>query len=96
VAVFGLINEDPDTAKAKRLLRWLLSQREAEVSKRTCFRAHQPHVFDRAELMRRPLSILEEHFLIRVVKRKTGGRPEVEINPALRETRPLLKFFAVF
>jgi hypothetical protein len=89
IAVFGLMNEDPATTNAKKLLRWLVSQNKAEISKRACFRAHQPHVFDRVEMMDAPLAILVRHNLIRIVKRKTGGRPEelIQINPALLEKR---------
>ncbi len=87
VAVFGLISEDPDTTSAKRLWRWLKSQGKTEVSKRDCFRAHQPHVFDRVEMMEAPLSILESHHLIRVVRHPTKGRPTgmIEIHPAALE-----------
>jgi hypothetical protein len=89
IAVFGLIREAPETTNAKRLMRWLASQGKPEVSRRDCFRAHQPHVFDRVELMDAPLSILERHNLIRLSERRTGGRPQeiIEINPAMLKGR---------
>jgi len=85
IAVFGLICEDPATAIAKRLLRWIIAQAAPQVFKRDCFRAHHPHVFERVDQMNGPLSVLESHRLIRVVEKETGGRPSeiIEINPVL-------------
>jgi hypothetical protein len=39
--------------------------------------------------MEGPLKILQDHHLIRIVERETGGRPSdvIEINPGLREAR---------
>jgi Protein of unknown function (DUF3987) len=87
IAVFGIVSEDPMLTKSKRLMRWLCDQPAGEISKRDCFRAHRPHLFGRVEEMDACLRILAEHHLIRVVERKTGGRPSevIEMNPALKE-----------
>ncbi|MGI9074231.1 MAG: YfjI family protein, partial [Bryobacteraceae bacterium] len=47
IAVFGIVSEDPALTKAKRLIRWLLEQNKDGITKRDCFRAHQPHVFEK-------------------------------------------------
>jgi putative DNA primase/helicase len=87
IAVFGIVSEDPILTHSKRLMRWISDQQKSEISKRECFRAHRPHLFGRVEEMDACLRILAEHHLIRVVERKTGGRPSevIEVNPALKE-----------
>ncbi|MGI8961479.1 MAG: DUF3987 domain-containing protein [Bryobacteraceae bacterium] len=89
IAVFGIVSEDPVLTKSKRLMRWISGQQLAEISKRDCFRAHQPHLFERIEEIDACLRILADHHLIRMVERKTGGRPSevIEVNPALKEGR---------
>ncbi|MGI9070576.1 MAG: hypothetical protein ACR2JB_04415, partial [Bryobacteraceae bacterium] len=59
------------------------------ITKRDCFRAHQPHVFEKVEEMESCLKILADHHLIRVTEKKTGGRSSevFEINPTLREAK---------
>src|SRR6202035_5068153 len=47
IVVFGIVSEDPTLTKSKRLMRWLSDQQRSEISKRDCFRAHQPHLFGR-------------------------------------------------
>jgi putative DNA primase/helicase len=89
IAVFGIVSEDPVLTKAKRVMRWLGEQTTDSVSKRDCFRAHQPHVFESVEQMEPCLRILSDHALIRIVEKKTGGRPseQIEINPRLKEEK---------
>jgi putative DNA primase/helicase len=89
IAVFGIVSEDPMLTKSKRLMRWISDQHQPEISKRDCFRAHRPHLFARGDEMDACFRILAEHHLIRVVERKTGGRPSevIEVNPALKEGR---------
>jgi len=89
IAVFGIVSKDPLLTKSKRLMRWILDQQGREISKRDCFRAHQPHVFERVEQLDACFRVLAKHHLIRVVPRKTGGRPSevIEVNPALRGRR---------
>jgi putative DNA primase/helicase len=87
IAVFGMISEDPILTNSKRVMRWISEQRQPEISRRDCFRAHRPHLFGRIEGMDACLRILADHHLIRVIERKTGGRPSevIEVNPALKE-----------
>jgi hypothetical protein len=89
IAVFGIVSEDPTLTKAKRVMRWLLEQNKEEITKRDCFRAHQPHVFERVEEMENCLKILTDHHLIQIVPKKTGGRSSevIEINPTLKEPK---------
>src|SRR5437868_2698815 len=51
IAVFGIVSEDPILTKSKRLMRWISDQQRCEISKRDCFRSHQPHLFGRVEEM---------------------------------------------
>jgi putative DNA primase/helicase len=87
IASYDLIAEDRATTTAKRILHWLRSKHTCKVAKRDCFRAHHPHVFERVDQMEGPLKILEDHHLIRLRERKTGGRGSevIEINPTLLE-----------
>jgi hypothetical protein len=89
IAAFNIVSEDPILTRAKRLLRWICSQESLEISKRDCFRAHQPHLFEKVEEMDLPLRILIDHHLIRLGERKTAGRRSemIEVNPALKGVR---------
>jgi len=89
IAVFNIVSEDPVLTKAKRVLHWIVTQQPLEISKRICFRAHQPHLFEKVEDLDVCLKVLADHYMIRVAERKTGGRPSevIQVNPALKESR---------
>ena len=82
VAVFNLVNEDPQVTLAKSILRWLRKQGKLSLTRRECFRALHRQ-FDQVADMEAPLRVLIDHFYIRMDTAKTGGRSSevIEINP---------------
>jgi hypothetical protein len=91
-AVFRLMDRDPETTKAERIIGWALRQRSAFFTARDCFRAHQGF-FKRMNAMTASLILLEQNGYIRILRpASTGGRPQsevCEVNPALlREIAP--------
>jgi hypothetical protein len=90
IAIFGMVSDDPVLRNAKRIMRWLLERKRAEsdkeITKRTCFRAHYPHVFEKIEEMEPCLRILFDHHLIKIGASKVSRSPEIiEMNPGLKE-----------
>jgi hypothetical protein len=84
LAVFQLISEDEQTRNAKRILKWLLRQGSAQVSKRDCHRAFQNTV-GKVEDFNKALETLRAQFMIRVTSWDTASKRGelIEINPAL-------------
>jgi hypothetical protein len=87
IAAFSSMSEDCVLANSKRVFRWLSEQERKEIPKRDCFRAHQPHVFQKVQELDECLNLLIRHHLIRVFERKTGGRSSelIQLNPRLRK-----------
>jgi len=84
-ATFALMDQDPDTTKAERIVGWIVRQRSAFFTARDCFRAHQ--VFKRVTAMTPTLILLEQSGYIRINRQTpSGGRPPsdlCEVNPVL-------------
>ncbi len=70
-------------------MRWMSDQcgrSKEEITKRDCFRAHYPHVFDKVDEMEPCLRILVDHYLIRITKSQNSRSQEViRTNPRLKE-----------
>jgi hypothetical protein len=85
-AAFALMDQDPETRKAERIVAWILRQRSLFFTARDCFRAHQA-LFKQVKAMMPTLTLLEQHGYIRIDRRgSSGGRPPsdlCEVNPVL-------------
>jgi hypothetical protein len=58
VAVFEMVRQDPIVSRAKRILRWLLARKTEPVStKKMCFDALHPHIFEKVDEMELCLKI---------------------------------------
>ena len=84
-AAFALMDQDPGTKKAERILAWIQRKRTSFFTARDCFRAHQA-LFKGVAAMMPSLMLLEQHGYIRMDRRdSSGGRPPselCEVNPA--------------
>jgi hypothetical protein len=85
-AVFALMENDPETTKAERIIAWIIRENSAVFRLRDCFRAHQG-LFKRVNELTPTLTLLEQHGYVRIVHRdSSGGRPPgdlVEVNPTV-------------
>lgn len=91
-AVFQLMDRDPESGKAERIIAWVLRQRSLFFTVRDCFRAHQG-IFKRVSTMMPTLILLEQSGYIRIDHRGSSGgrRPSdlCEVNPALLRGTPV-------
>jgi len=94
-AAFALMAEHPDTARALAILRHLGEKRVRKTTKRELHRA-LPSIFETADLLDRPLDLLEGRGYIRLLEQqREPGRPgrsksvEILVNPGwlLRQNR---------
>ena len=89
--VADLLQTDPDTKNARKIIEWIEKKHKTEFTRRECHNALQSH-FPRAEYLSGPLSVLADRGYIRPVfegrnrsAEKLAGRPSIgyEVNPAL-------------
>ncbi|MGK5090283.1 hypothetical protein WDW86_22265 [Bdellovibrionota bacterium FG-2] len=85
LAVFSLMETDPDLENAKYILRWIQRKGLIEFSHRNCHHDLKDR-FNKSELLKEPLKILEDRHFIRKARQDTSmGRPSLryEVNPSL-------------
>lgn len=85
-AAFALMDQDPETRRAERVLAWIVRQHSPFFTVRDCFRSHQS-LFKRVTAMMPTIKLLEQHGYLRIDRDgSSGGRPpseECAVNPAL-------------
>ncbi len=88
-AAFALMDQDPETVRAERVLAWILRQRSSFFTVRDCFRSQQA-LFKRVTALIPTLTLLAQHGYLRIDRGgSSGGRPPselCEVNPALLAT----------
>lgn len=71
---FGLIGTDDAVILSKKVLHWMLENKQNKFTKSACQRALHGS-FTRVEELNKALEVLIERFIIRKDRVKTGGRP---------------------
>ena len=85
-AVLELMERNPETMRAERVLAWIVRKRPLLFTARDCFRDHQ-RLFDQMSALTPTLKLLQDKGYIRISPQaSSGGRPPsdlIEVNPAL-------------
>ena len=87
LAAFNLMERDKASEDAQKILTWIRNQGARSFTLRDCFCAHQSR-FKAMDGIRRPISLLEQHYCIRPRPKETvSHRPSevYDVNPQLLE-----------
>jgi hypothetical protein len=85
-AVLHLMEQNPETRRAERVLAWIKRENSLFFTARECFREHQS-LFDRMSALTPALMLLQEKGYIRINQQSSNGgrRPSdlCDVNPAI-------------